>query len=40
MGWDYQYYQPQSDNEWLIQELIDDDESTKRDNGINDESYK
>jgi len=24
MGWDYQYYQPWSDNKWLLQELMDD----------------
>ena len=40
MRQDYQYYQPQSDNEQLIQKLIDNDKSTKRDDKINDESYK
>jgi len=24
MGWDYQYYQPWSDNKWLLQELMND----------------
>jgi len=24
MGWDYQYYQPWSDNKWLLQELTND----------------
>ena len=39
MGWDYQYYQPQSDNEWLIQELVGNDDNIKRDNETNDKSY-
>jgi len=39
MGWDYQYHQPWSDNEWLMQELMDDDENNKRDNKTNTESY-
>ena len=39
MGWNYQYYQLQSDNKWLIQGLIDNDESTERDDKINNKSY-
>jgi len=29
MGWNYQYYQPWSDNEWLLQEVINNDITTE-----------
>ena len=40
LGQDYQYYQLWSDNKWLIQELIDNDDNIEEDNKINNESYK
>ena len=40
LGWDYQYYQPWSDNEWLVQELMDDDNIIEGNDRINNESYK
>jgi len=30
MGWDYQYYQSWSDNEWLLQDLMDDNTIMKK----------
>ena len=39
MGWDYQYYQPWSDNKWLLQELMDNDISMKEGEDDDDESY-
>jgi len=39
MGWDYQYYQPWSDNEWLLQELMNDNITTEEEGECNDESY-
>ena len=39
VGWNYQYYQPWSDNEQLIQGLIDNDNNIEEDNRINNESY-
>ena len=39
LEWDDCYYQPQSDNEWLIQEQIDNDVIIKRESEINNESY-
>jgi len=32
LRWNYQYYQPWSDNEWLIQELMNDNDVIERDN--------
>jgi len=40
MGWDYQYYQPWNDNEWLLQELMNNDVTTKEEGECNNESYK
>ena len=40
MGWDYQYYQPWSNNEWLLQELMDNDSIMEEGEENNDESYK
>ena len=40
VGQDYCYYQLQSNNEWLIQELMDDNDIIERDEEINNESYK
>jgi len=40
MGWNYQYYQSWSDNEWLLQELMDNDISMKEGEKDNNESYK
>ena len=34
MGWDYQYYQPWSDNEWLLQELMNDNVTTEEEEKI------
>jgi len=39
MGWDYQYYQPWSDNEWLLQELMDNDISIKEGEEDDNKSY-
>jgi len=39
LEWNYYYYQPWSNNEWLIKELIDNDDITEEDNKISDESY-
>jgi len=39
LEWDYHYYQPWSNNEWLIQELLDDDDIMGGDNEISNESY-
>jgi len=39
MGWDYQYYQPWSDNKWLLQELMNDNVTTEEGECDN-ESYK
>jgi len=38
MGWDYQYYQPWSDNEWLLQEVINNDIATEKEGEYNNES--
>jgi len=38
MGWDYQYYQSQSDNKWLLQELMNNDILMKEGED-DDESY-
>jgi len=40
MGWDYQYYQSWSDNEWLLQELMDDNTIMKEEGEYDNESYK
>jgi len=40
MGWDYQYYEPWSNNEWLLQELMDNDSIMEEGEENNDESYK
>jgi len=39
MEWDYQYYQPWSDDEWLLQELIDNDITMKEGEKYSNESY-
>jgi len=39
MGWDYQYYQLWSNNEWLLQELMDNDSIMEEGEENNDESY-
>jgi len=39
MGWDYQYYQPWNDNEWLLQGLMNDNVTTGEEGECNDESY-
>jgi len=39
MGWDYQYYQPWSDNKWLLQELMDNDISIKEGEEDDNKSY-
>jgi len=39
LEWDYWYYQPWSDNEWLIQELMDNDIMIDGEDRINNESY-
>jgi len=38
LEWDYHYYQLWSDNKWLIQELMDNNDIMEEDE-INDESY-
>ena len=40
IGWDYQYYQPWRDNEWLLQELMSNDTTIKEEEEYDDESYK
>ena len=40
MEWDYQYYQPWSDNEWLLQELMDDNTRMEKGEEHNNKSYK
>jgi len=39
MGWNYQYYQPWSDNKWLLQELMDNDITMREEEKYSDESY-
>jgi len=39
MGWDYHYYQPWSDNEWLLQELINNDVITGEEGEYGNKSY-
>jgi len=39
MGWDYQYYQPWSNNKWLLQELMDNDSAMEGGEENNDKSY-
>jgi len=39
LEWSYHYYQPWSDNEQLIQELMDNNITTDREDRINNESY-
>jgi len=38
LEWDYHYYQPWSNNEWLIQELMYNDVTMEKDNKINNKS--
>ena len=40
MEWDYQYYQPWSDNEWLLQKLMDDNTRMEKGEEHNNKSYK
>jgi len=40
MEWDYQYYQPWSDSEWLLQELMDDNTRMEKGEEHNNKSYK
>jgi len=40
IGWDYQYYQLWSDNEWLLQELMNDNVITEEKGEHDDKSYK
>jgi len=39
LGWDYQYYQPWSNNKWWIQELMNNNDIMEKDDEINNESY-
>jgi len=40
MGWDYQYYQSWSDNEWLLQDLMDDNTIMKEEGEYDNELNK
>jgi len=37
--WNYQYYQPWSDNDWLLQELIDNNIIIEEEEEYNDKCY-
>ena len=37
--WNYQYYQPWSDNDWLLQELIDNNVIIEEEEKYNDKCY-
>ena len=39
LEWDYYYYQPQSNNKWLIQELMGDNDMIEGDDKITDKRY-
>jgi len=39
MEWDYDYYQPWSDNKWLLQEIMNDNISMEEGEENNTKSY-